>query len=478
MPRLFTILIPAVGGQGGGVLVEWLVTALATRGHAVQGVSLPGLAQRGGATLYYLEVALRQPADPPADDGAPAVVFAQHPTPGFVDLIVAQEFLELGRALEQGYGSERTTIVASTHRTYATAEKLAAGSGLEDPAELERLARRFSGRFVGFNAVELARRHGLPPVAVNAILLGALCALGILPLARDDYEAAIDRVGVAPAANRAAFAAGLEYVASGAFARPGLEPELTWDEFVAERAARLPRRRARGFLALAAEVERAYPPAVARTVAEALFRLADYQDAAYARTFLDWLEPVAAHDRRRGTEGDWRLTETFARHLATWMAYEDAVRVADLKTRPERFRRIERELGIGPEALYRVREVLRPDAEELYGLLPRALVARLLARWPAARARPLALPQRPITTTFRGFLRLYALSWLRPLRRASWRYAQEHAGIAEYRAVVARLAALDYELAVIAASTGQLVKGYGAVRRRTRAAVERLWREV
>ncbi len=484
MPRLVTILVPAVGGQGGGVLIEWLVTALTAKGHAVQGVSLPGLAQRGGATLYYLEVALREPGDPDfvAGDGPP-VLFAQHPVPGFVDLIVAQEFLELGRALQQGYGSERTTIVASTHRTYSTTEKLPIGSGVEAQAELERLARRFSGRFVGFNAVDLAKRHGLDPVAVNAILLGALCALSTLPLERADYEAAIDQVGVAARANRAAFALGLGHVASGAWERPGLEPEVAWDDFIAERAARLPRRRAPGFLALAAEIERAYPPHLARTLAEAAFRLADYQDAVYARTFVEWVGEVAAFDRAPGARpiaegGDWRLTDTFARHLATWMAYEDAVRVADLKTRPERFRRIEQELSIKPGQLYEVHDFLKPDAEEVYGVLPKAFVDRLLRLWPEEKRKKAFLTQKPKTTAFRGFLRLWALSWLRPIRRASWRYALEHAGIAEFRALVARLAALDHELGVIAASTGQLVKGYGQVRRRTRAAVERFWREV
>jgi indolepyruvate ferredoxin oxidoreductase beta subunit len=486
VPRLVTILVPAVGGQGGGVLIEWLVTALTAKGHAVQGVSLPGLAQRGGATLYYLEVALREPGDPDlvAGDGPP-VLFAQHPVPGFVDLIVAQEFLELGRTLQQGYGSERTTIVASTHRTYSTTEKLPIGSGVELQADLERLARGFSGRFVGFNALDLAKRHGLDPVAVNAILLGALCALATLPLERADYEAAIDQVGVAAKANRAAFALGLEHVASGAWERPGIEAEVTWDDFVAERAAKLPRRRAPGFLALAAEIEQAYPPHVARTLAEAAFRLTDYQDAAYARTFVEWVGEVAAFDRARGAGarpiaegGDWRLTDTFARHLATWMAYEDAVRVADLKTRPERFRRIEQELSIKPGQVYEVHDFLRPDAEEVYGVLPKVLVDPLLRLWPEEQRKTVFLTQKPKTSAFRGFLRLWALSWLRPIRRASWRYALEHVGIAEFRALVARLAALEYELGVIAASTGQLVKGYGQVRRRTRGAVERFWREV
>ena len=51
------VLIPAVGGQGGGVLSEWLVEAALLDGHAVHGTSIPGVAQRTGSTTYYVEIA-------------------------------------------------------------------------------------------------------------------------------------------------------------------------------------------------------------------------------------------------------------------------------------------------------------------------------------------------------------------------------------------------------------------------------------
>ena len=51
-----TILIAALGGEGGGVLAEWLVELALRAGHPAQATSIPGVAQRTGATTYYVEI--------------------------------------------------------------------------------------------------------------------------------------------------------------------------------------------------------------------------------------------------------------------------------------------------------------------------------------------------------------------------------------------------------------------------------------
>src|SRR5262245_10941854 len=58
----------------------------------------------------------------------------------------------------------------------------------------------------------------------------------------------------------------------------------------------------------------------------AVERLVDYQDRAYAEKYLERVRPFV-----RG--GDLELAGIVARYLAVWMTYEDAVRVAQLKTR-------------------------------------------------------------------------------------------------------------------------------------------------
>ncbi|HVQ04998.1 MAG TPA: indolepyruvate oxidoreductase, partial [Burkholderiaceae bacterium] len=53
--RPITLLVCALGGEGGGVLAQWLVDVAIRAGHAAQSTSIPGVAQRTGATTYYLE---------------------------------------------------------------------------------------------------------------------------------------------------------------------------------------------------------------------------------------------------------------------------------------------------------------------------------------------------------------------------------------------------------------------------------------
>lgn len=472
--QLKTVFLSAVGGQGGNLLAEWIFQAATFEGHRAQAVSLPGLSQRGGATSFYIELAVG--ADP---QRLPQVVFSQHPVPAEVDLIIAQEFLELGRILQQGYGSSRTKIVASTHRVYTVNEKTPAWDGPVPSAPLYAAARSLSEEFIGFNAVELAQRHGLDEVGINAILLGALCASKALPISDAAYEKAIARVGIAPEMNQRAFDLGRRFVETGEYTReeaPSAEP---WEDFVAACAGRLPRRLVAAFRDLATPLPGRYGQALARIVGEAMWRLADYQDLAYAREFLARVDEVHALDRPLRPEGPPQLTEIFAKGLGTWMAYEDAIRVAQLKTRSERFHSIRTRLGVRPDQVYEVREFLKPDAEEIYGVLPAWLVDPLLAVGPARRwLEGRHVPQHPKTTSLRGMLRLKALLLLKPLRRSSWRYRKEHALMQRYIARVKEAATADYRVACLMAQTGQMVKGYGETRRRMVRSVDRYVSEI
>ena len=65
------------------------------------------------------------------------------------------------------------------------------------------------------------------------------------------------------------------------------------------------------------------------------------------------------------------------------------------------------------------------------------------------------------TSTLRGYLQLYFIAALRPLRRRSLRYAVEHERIALWLAEVKRLATFHPGLALEVARSQRLVKGYG-----------------
>ena len=55
-PRPVTVLIAAMGGEGGGLLSNWLINAARKQGLPLQATSIPGVAQRTGATAYYIEI--------------------------------------------------------------------------------------------------------------------------------------------------------------------------------------------------------------------------------------------------------------------------------------------------------------------------------------------------------------------------------------------------------------------------------------
>ncbi|MGH7308929.1 MAG: indolepyruvate oxidoreductase subunit beta family protein [Candidatus Rokuibacteriota bacterium] len=431
-PRLFSLLIPAVGGQGGGVLADWIVEAALHDSLLAHSTSIPGVAQRTGSTTYYVEVFSGPGEETPA--------FSLYPVPGALDVLLAPEFLEVGRAIENGMpSSTRTTIVASTHRLYSIHEKVATSGAIYPAEQLEAAARAFARTLIAFDALALARQHD---TEVNAVLLGALAASDALPIRAEAYRAAIEARGVGVEANLRGFEVGRASSRVGtALPRAAGPRALRPAPVLTDKVARL-------------------PDALRPLVGEALARLLDYQDERYAARYLELLAPFTAPGR------DPEVARLVAQHLAVWMTYEDAIRVADLKTRASRFARIREEAGArGADVV--VTDYLKPDLDEIYGILPHRLVAPI-ARWAERRwphGRP-ALGQHVRTTTVLGFLRLWLLARCRWLRPHSHRARREHEGIERWLAVARRAQDWDPGLAREVAAAAQLVKGYGEVRRR------------
>ncbi|MES1162541.1 MAG: hypothetical protein ABUL50_05725, partial [Rhizobacter sp.] len=142
------IAILAMGGEGGGVLADWIVDLGEANGFVAQTTSVPGVAQRTGATIYYVELYPHAQAE--ADGGQP--VLALMPLPGDVDVVLASELMEAGRAVQRGFVTrERTTLIASTHRVYSIAEKSSLGDGRVDSAELLKHADAAAKRFIRFD---------------------------------------------------------------------------------------------------------------------------------------------------------------------------------------------------------------------------------------------------------------------------------------------------------------------------------------
>jgi len=185
------------------------------------------------------------------------------------------------------------------------------------------------------------------------------------------------------------------------------------------------------------------------------------------------LSAVVALDR---AERGFRLVQEVARYLALGMAYEDVIRVADLKTRSARFARVREEAQCNDEQVLLVEEFMHPRVEELCDVMPARIGAWCL-NTPAVRKFIgvfLTKGRRVKTTSLQGFLLLYLLAGLRRFRRMTLRYRTETAELDAWMATVKELAAVNYDLAVEVAECRRLVKGYGDTHKRGSANFQRI----
>jgi len=443
-PRPVSMLIAALGGEGGGLLTDWIISAAEAAGLVAQSTSIPGLAQRTGATTYYLEV-FPEPAA--TLDRRPAL--ALYPSPGAIDLMVASELIEAGRAIENGFVSpDRTTLVASTHRIYAIAEKTAMADGRYDSDRVRAAAEALAQRPILGDLAAVARREG---TAINSVMLGVVAACGVLPIDAEHFTDAIRAGGIAVEANLRGFEAGRAEVEGAAPADTDDARGETDDGALAD--------------ALAATCA-GFPLEVRDVAALGAARLVDYQDARHAGDYLGRVRRLLdCDDAAHG----YRLAREAARHLALWMSYEDVIRVADLKTRAERFAEVRKEVGAKDGEPVQITEFLKPSVEEIAAILP-AAIGRALLGW-AERHGGTARWQRPMrvrTDRIGGFLRLWLAGRLRFMRRRSLRFGEEMAAIEDWLEAIAAAAPRDYDLALEIAECAHLLKGYSDTQRRGR----------
>ncbi|MEJ1964691.1 MAG: indolepyruvate oxidoreductase subunit beta family protein [Gammaproteobacteria bacterium] len=441
--RPITLTIAALGGQGGGVLTDWLIQIAEAEHYLVQSTSVPGVAQRTGATIYYLEFFPRAAAERERRDP----VMALMPVPGDVDCVIASELAEAARAVQRGLVTPgRTTLIASSHRSYTIAEKSAMGDGAADSSELLKLAREHARRLVLFDMEALAASHAS---VISSVMLGALSGSGVLPFRKTAFAAAIQRGGIAVETNLAAFEAAHEV------ARQGDAPLA----LATPPAGRIPQQARTAELQPLLDRVHRLPAPVQPVVFEGVRRAIDYQDPAYAALYLDRVDRMAALEVQQGRT---ELLEAAARGLALWMTFEDTIRVADLKTRGSRFDRIRSEVHADRDQLIGITEFMKPRVAEIAGTMPAALGRRVLASERVSRWLGRWSGGKQIRTgTLSGFLLLYLLAGMRRWRRGTLRFHEENARLESWLVNISRLAPANYALAVELARAQRLIKGYG-----------------
>jgi indolepyruvate ferredoxin oxidoreductase beta subunit len=452
--RPIKLTIAALGGQGGGVLADWLIEIAEAEGYIAQSTSVPGVAQRTGATIYYLEFFPRAIAE----QAGRTPIMALMPVPGDVDCVIASELAEAGRAIQRGLvTSDRTTLITSTHRTYAIGEKSSMGRGAVDTEGLTDLVRSQAKRLVLFDMEETAERNHS---VISSVMLGALCGAGVLPFRKSNFQETIKKSGIAVATNLAAFEDAYQRAQRGDSGFTGKVASTLSQDVPSQ--ARTPR-----LQPLLDRIKR-LPPIVQPVVLEGTRRALDYQDPAYADAYLDRVERIAALEARLWADASsYTLLEAAARSLALWMTFEDTIRVADLKTRGSRFTRVRDEIRADPGQLFGITEFMKPRVAEIAGTLPARWgkwilasprVTEWLTRFTAGR--------KVKTRTIRGFFMLYMLGGLKRWRRGTLRFQEENARIEAWLARIEGLAPDNYLVAVELARAQRLVKGYGETHER------------
>ncbi len=452
----YGILIAALGGEGGGVLADWLVQCARRQGLPVQATSVPGVAQRTGATSYYIEL-LREPR---ADGAHP--VFGLTPVAGRVDVVVASELLEAARMVERGFVTGRTTLLASTHRVYTTLEKMHMADGRQDPQRLADAVRALARQTVLFDMEAVTAKAG---TVISAVMFGALAGAGVLPWPRSVCEDVIRASGKGVQASLAGFSAAFDEARQPSSHAPS---QVVPDALQVLADAGLPVPVRDGWIVRL----RAWPAPVQLLAAHGALRCRDYQHDAYATAFLGHVQGLVAVSPPAAGEA----LEEAVRQLALWMCFEDVIRVADLKTRRGRYARVASEAQARPGDVVRVTEHFKPGIDEVAAVLPRALSERLLA---LARRRGwlgkahVSLHIR--STSLWGYLMLRSLAWLRPLRPRSLRHAQEHETLGVWLAAMRQVLPQSPALALALAGLPQVLKGYGDTQARGRLNYARLW---
>ena len=428
--RPFSLLIAALGGEGGGVLTDWIVAAAESQDLPVQSTSIPGVAQRTGATTYYVEIF----PTPHAELGGRSPVLALAPGVGDVDMVVASELLEAGRAISLGFvTTDRTLLLASTSRVYLTVEKMQMADGRYDFERLIKAVEQNSKAHLLFDMEAAARQAG---AIVNSVMLGAIAGAGRLPIPVEAFEAAIRADGKAVESNLKGFRAGL------AAARDQL-PVAIRRAGQAAGQADAGRSRGRGLGVSGSGARdrhrrRAPPRRVSGPrLCAALPRSPEAGRGARQVARRNRAASCGAHvvrgrhPRRRSQD----RAGTFPPH-----------RGRDRRQGPTL-----RHHGI-PQARHR-------------GVVPGAAAAPARAIVAYAEKRgwlgTVYFGMELKTTTVWGYLRFWALAKLKRFRPKSWRFAEEQIAIEAWLARVVAAAKLSPDLALEIAECARLIKGYG-----------------
>jgi indolepyruvate ferredoxin oxidoreductase beta subunit len=455
MTQPISILLCALGGEGGGVLADWLVDVARHAGYPAQATSIPGVAQRTGATTYYLEIFPL----PHSQLQGRLPVLGLNPLPGRLDALVSSELLETARQIGNGLASaDRTLVISASSRALTTAEKMTMGDGRRPEGPLLDVIAAHSLRHHVMDMARLCQESG---TLVSAVMLGAIAGSGLLPFSREHYEAVLAGPSKAAQASLRGFASAFDLVTRQ-------REQAQYVEQVMKPAASAPSESATSSAVLPGDVAAKFPAVLHPLMGLAHQRLVEYQGHAYARLYVQRLERLRDAESA-SADTNHPVTAEATRWLALWMAFDDIIRVADLKSRASRWDRVTQEVKAKEGDVLKVYDHFKPGVPELAALLPQGLANRLL-RWDRARVAkgqaPWSMPLKVARHALWGMASLRLLASLRVLRPLGSRYQTEQTLIEEWLDGIESATRQSPALGLELARCGQLIKGYGSTNER------------
>jgi indolepyruvate ferredoxin oxidoreductase len=332
VPTDASVYMMGIGGTGVVTVNQILGTAALLDGRHVRGLDQTGLSQKGGPVVSHLKIFTdpREISNKVAAGGADCYL-------GF-DLLVATSATNLDHARP-----DKTIAVISTSQVPTGA--MVTQTDVQFPelaaltTSLSRVTRKDENVYL--DALGLAETLFDDHMAANLIVLGAAYQAGAIPVAARAIEEAIALNGVSVKMNTQAFRAGRLAVADPSWTAGLRKHRLgameTTPVLTAEARALVESVGAGGELRRLLEIR--VPELIA------------YQDAGYARRYVQFVGKVAAAEGA-AVHGETALAEGVARHLFKLMAYKDEYEVARLHLANDLAARLAEEYPDGVQVKY------------------------------------------------------------------------------------------------------------------------------
>lgn len=505
--RVYRVLVPSVGGQGGGTISEVLYRAVMIERERVAKANgmfdriayrtdleyrymIPGLAQRNGSV--YSAVVFVSPLEL---DLPEQIVVAERFHTASVDVMIAQELAEAVRFAGSGLLNADSTAIVNEHRFLTTVEKMPTTKSLIPMDEQIAALKRLVGRYVGIDAHGLALTNGMKPLYANAILLGALAASNALPISKDSYITAIEErfSGKVMDENIKAFEIGYKHTISAysVYSRRNVVSDITeqsMDGIVERNHRRLMLSRGKRDAERYVELIKGFadnnsnsnsnsnskygiiPEDLLKILAEGIGQMVEFEGWHHADAYMRRVMEMLSIDRERG-DGTFRLSKAYAMHLAgRLMRWEGPFEVARIKSR-----KIIKDMlpyrGSRSNVIVKVEALLQPNVEEMYGMVPKCIhdiMCRIIPSW-QSYIESRRYDGRPISidlTSIGGYIKLWLLWKLSFMQKHSLRYHREMELVDYFTRVVKDLAMIDYELACMVADYAQYIRGFAHIRAR------------